>query len=83
MLLQRKSSLKIRNQPIILLLPLPNRLKQRPKEGVETSVSGLRISIVSAFPVKDPEKTRQILLFSLEKSAHKRIFYIVYGKRRI
>ena len=50
---------------------------------LESIVSGLGISIVSACSVKDLEKTRQILLFPLEESAHKRIFYIVYSKHRI
>ena len=53
-------------------------------ESIKKSiVSGLGISIVSACSVKDLEKTRQILLFPLEESAHKRIFYIVYSKHRI
>ncbi|MFR7833146.1 MAG: hypothetical protein ACLU3F_18920 [Blautia wexlerae] len=29
------------------------------------------------------QKTKQILLFPLEESAHKRSFYIVYSKNRI
>ena len=53
-------------------------------ESIKKSiVSGLGVSIVSACSVKDLEKTRQILLFPLEESAHKRIFYIVYSKHRI
>ena len=53
-------------------------------ESIKKSiVSGLGISIVSACSVKDLEKTRQILLFPLEESAHKRIFYIVCSKHRI
>ena len=53
-------------------------------ESIKKSiVSGLGISIVSACSVKDLEKTRQILLFPLEESSHKRIFYIVYSKHRI
>lgn len=40
-------------------------------------------AIMSACSVKDLEKTKQILLFSLEESAYKRIFYIVYSRHRI
>lgn len=53
-------------------------------ESIKKSiVSGLGISIMSACSVKDLEKTKQILLFSLEESAHRRIFYVVYSKHRI
>ena len=33
--------------------------------------------------MNDLQKTKQILLFPLEESAHKRSFYIVYSKNRI
>ena len=46
-------------------------------------VNGFGISILSARSVTDLEKTKQILLFPLEESAHKRNFYIVYNKNRI
>ena len=46
-------------------------------------VNGLGISILSARSVTDLEKTKQILLFPLEESVHKRNFYIVYSKKRI
>ena len=45
--------------------------------------SGLGISILSARSAIDLQKTKQILLFPLEESAHKRTFYIVYSKNRI
>ena len=45
--------------------------------------TGLGISILSARSVTDLEKTKQILLFPLEESVHKRNFYIVYSKKRI
>ncbi len=40
-------------------------------------------TILSARSVVDLQKTKQILLFPLEESAHKRSFYIVYSKNRI
>lgn len=40
-------------------------------------------TILSARFVVDLQKTKQILLFPLEESAHKRSFYIVYSKNRI
>ena len=43
----------------------------------------LGFSILSARSVVDLQKTKQILLFPLEESAHKRSFYIVYSKNRI
>ena len=53
-------------------------------ESIKKSiVNGLGISILSARSVTDLEKTKQILLFPLEESAHKRNFYIVYSKKRI
>lgn len=53
-------------------------------ESIKKSiVNGLGISILSARSVRDLEKTRQILLFPLEASAHTRNFYIVYSKNRI
>lgn len=53
-------------------------------EGIKKSiVNGLGISILSARSAIDLQKTRQILLFPLEESAHKRTFYIVYSKNRI
>ena len=53
-------------------------------EGIKKSiVSGLGISILSARSAIDLQKTKQILLFPLEESAHKRTFYIVYSKNRI
>ena len=53
-------------------------------ESIKKSIStGLGISILSSFSVKDLEKSKQILLFPLEESAHSRTFYIVYSKHRI
>ncbi len=53
-------------------------------EGIKKSiVNGLGISILSARSALDLQKTKQILLFPLEESAHKRTFYIVYSKNRI
>ena len=53
-------------------------------EGIKKSiVNGLGISILSARSAIDLQKTKQILLFPLEESAHKRTFYIVYSKNRI
>lgn len=53
-------------------------------ESIKKSiVNGLGISILSARSVADLEKTKQILLFPLEESVHKRSFYIVYSKNRI
>ena len=50
-------------------------------EGIKKSiVNGLGISILSARSAIDLQKTKQILLFPLEESAHKRTFYIVYYK---
>lgn len=53
-------------------------------EGIKKSiVNGLGISILSARSAIDLQKTKQILLFPLEESAHKRTFYTVYSKNRI
>ena len=53
-------------------------------ESIKKSiVNGLGFSILSARSVVDLLKTKQILLFPLEESAHKRSFYIVYSKNRI
>ena len=53
-------------------------------ESIKKSiVNGLGISILSARSTIDLQKTKQILLFPLEESAHKRTFYIVYRKNRI
>lgn len=53
-------------------------------ESIKKSiVNGLGFSILSARSVVDQQKTKQILLFPLEESAHKRSFYIVYSKNRI
>ena len=53
-------------------------------EGIKKSiVNGLGISILSARSAIELQKTKQILLFPLEESAHKRTFYIVYSKNRI
>ena len=53
-------------------------------EGIKKSiVNGLGISILSARSAIDLQKTKQILLFPLEESAHKRSFYIVYSRNRI
>lgn len=53
-------------------------------EGIKKSiVNGLGFSILSARSAIDLQKTKQILLFPLEESAHKRTFYIVYSKNRI
>lgn len=46
-------------------------------------VNGLGISILSARSAVDLKKTKQILLFPLEGTAHKRSFYIVCSKNRI
>ena len=53
-------------------------------EGIKKSiVNGLGISILSARSAIDLQKAKQILLFPLEESSHKRTFYIVYSKNRI
>ena len=53
-------------------------------ESIKKSiVNGLGISILSARSAVDLKKTKQILLFPLEETAHKRSFYIVYSKHRI
>ena len=53
-------------------------------ESIKKSiVNGLGISILSARSAVDLKKTKQILLFPLEETAHKRSFYIVYSKNRI
>ncbi len=53
-------------------------------ESIKKSiVNGLGTSILSARSAIDLQKTKQILLFPLEESAHKRTFYIVYSKNRI
>ena len=53
-------------------------------ESIKKSiVNGLGISILSTRSTIDLQKTKQILLFPLEESAHKRTFYIVYSKNRI
>ena len=53
-------------------------------ESIKKSiVNGLGFSILSARSVVDLQKTKQLLLFPLEESAHKRSFYIVYSKNRI
>lgn len=49
----------------------------------KTIVNGLGISILSARSAVDLKKTKQILLFPLEGTAHKRSFYIVCSKNRI
>ena len=53
-------------------------------ESIKKSiVNGLGISILSSRSVNDLQRTKQILVFPLEESAHKRSFYIVYSKNRI
>ena len=53
-------------------------------ESIKKSiVNGLGISILSLRSVADLQKTKQILVFPLRESAHKRSFYIVYSKNRI
>ena len=53
-------------------------------EGIKKSiVNGLGISILYARSAIYLQKTKQILLFPIEESAHKRTFYIVYSKNRI
>ena len=53
-------------------------------ESIKKSiVNGLGISILSARSAEDLKKTKQILLFPLEGTAHKRSFYIVCSKNRI
>ena len=53
-------------------------------ESIKKSiVNGLGISILSARSAVDLKKTKQILLFPLEGTAHKRSFYIVCSKNRI
>lgn len=53
-------------------------------ESIKKSiVNGLGISILSLRSVVDLQKTKQILLFSLGESAHKRSFYILYSKNRM
>ena len=52
-------------------------------ESIKKSiVNGLGISILSARSAVDLKKTKQILLFPLEGTAHKRSFYIVCSKNR-
>ena len=53
-------------------------------ESIKKSiVNGLGISILSARSVADLQRTKQILVFPLGESSHKRSFYIVYSKNRI
>ena len=53
-------------------------------ESIKKSiVNGLGISILSARSAVDLKKTKQILLFPFEGTAHKRSFYIVCSKNRI
>ena len=53
-------------------------------ESIKKSiVNGLGISILSLRSVADLQKTKQILVFPLGESAHKRSFYIAYSKNRI
>ena len=53
-------------------------------ESIKKSiVNGLGISILSARSAVDLKKTKQILLFPLEGTAHKRSFYIVCSQNRI
>ena len=53
-------------------------------ESIKKSiVNGLGISILSARSVTDLQRTKQILVFPLQESTHKRSFYIVYSKNRI
>ncbi len=53
-------------------------------ESIKKSiVNGLGISILSARSTVDLKRTKQILLFPLEETTHKRSFYIVYSKNRI
>ena len=53
-------------------------------ESIKKSiVNGLGISILSARSAVDLKKTKQILLFPLEGTAHKRSFYMVCSKNRI
>lgn len=53
-------------------------------ESIKKSiVNGLGISILSARSAVDLKKTKQILLFPLEGTAHKHSFYIVCSKNRI
>ena len=53
-------------------------------ESIKKSiVNGLGISILSARSAVDLKKTKQILLFPLEGTAHNRSFYIVCSKNRI
>lgn len=53
-------------------------------ESIKKSiVNGLGISILSARSVQDLEQTKQILVFPLEESQSKRLFYIAYSRHRI
>ena len=53
-------------------------------ESIKKSiVNGLGISILSARSVQNLEQTKQILVFSLEESQSKRLFYIAYSRHRI
>ena len=53
-------------------------------ESIKKSiVNGLGISILSARSVADLQRTKQLLVFPLGDTAHKRSFYIVYSKNRI
>ena len=53
-------------------------------ESIKKSiVNGLGISILSARSVQNLEQTKQILVFPLEESQSKRLFYIAYSRHRI
>ena len=52
-------------------------------ESIKKSiVNGLGISILSARSVQNLEQTKQILVFPLEESQSKRLFYIAYSRHR-
>ena len=83
-------NLKQKEQPVVFqdFINEPSSLnvvaRMNDLESIKKSiVNGLGFSILSARSVVDLQKTKQILLFPLEESAHKRSFYIVYSKNRI
>ena len=80
-------NLKQKEQPVVfqdfIKDPVIIREKGSGTKKEMDIVNGLGFSILSARSVVDLQKTKQILLFPLEESAHKRSFYIVYSKNRI
>ena len=65
------------------ILDIRNNLLENFTGSRKQSIDLAASTILSARSVVDLQKTKQILLFPLEESAHKRSFYIVYSKNRI